>query len=124
MHNELLHYGVKGMKWGVRRSIGEKARQYVYADRLYKQSTKYTERLKRKTDLSDKQKTRLKQHTDYQKKLEKAMNKLVKDIKPDDIKQAKVDLVIREVGTLFMGDLVAPTLYGMLLQSSIENQSN
>lgn len=120
MHDELLHYGVKGMKWGVRRSIGKKARQYAYVDRLYKHSTKYTDRLKRKTDLSDKQKTKLKRHTDYQKKLETAMDKLVKDIKPDDIKQAKVDLVIREVGSQVMGGLIGRTTYDLSLHNSVK----
>ena len=52
--NELKHYGVKGMKWGVRRSIGVRAR----AGALYKSFGKTEERQIKRLE-NKKQKKRL-----------------------------------------------------------------
>lgn len=43
--SELMHYGVKGMKWGVRRSIKYRSR----AAAIYKDNLRIMERQKKKT---------------------------------------------------------------------------
>lgn len=43
-NQELMHYGVKGMKWGVRRDMGRRAR--IAAD-LEKRSEVYTKKARK-----------------------------------------------------------------------------
>ena len=45
---ELYHYGVKGMKWGVRRSLGVKARGAAVYNKLIGMQQRQVNRLERK----------------------------------------------------------------------------
>lgn len=40
MQNELYHYGVKGMRWGVRREIGNQSREAARIRLKYNKATK------------------------------------------------------------------------------------
>lgn len=52
-NGELKHYGVKGMKWGVRRSLGAKARMAARYRRGVKDLDKSIARLEKKGPTKD-----------------------------------------------------------------------
>lgn len=78
--NELMHYGVKGMKWGVRRRIGQKAR--AAAD-LERKSNTYAKAVNRSL------KWHSKKHSNATYVLEKTKNELVAQLSKKDIEQGK-----------------------------------
>ena len=47
---ELRHYGVPGMKWGVRRQIARQARDYASQERLSRDEEKAISKLQKKAD--------------------------------------------------------------------------
>lgn len=87
--NELKHYGVKGMKWGVRRSIGVRAR----AGALYKSFSKTEEghikRLEKKKKkrgyLTERETKYLKYHRKALNEFSRKRNVLLKDVSKEDI---------------------------------------
>lgn len=95
---ELYHYGVKGMKWGVRREIGRKAQTAAYIESVNRSRQMKSQRLSVKMkrnknkgkgyknpELSIK-KNELDRKT---RKLEKLRNTLVKDLSPKDIERGR-----------------------------------
>ena len=112
--DELRHYGVKGMKWGVRRQIGKKARLYAATKNLEKQTSKTINRTQRSIEKErnkivpnfDKITRKEKKLARYQKSqagLKKAMNTLMKDLSEKDIKQGRLDIHLRGYGAAFLG---------------------
>lgn len=108
MYNEdyLAHYGVKGMKWGVRRAIGDKAkiaanlerRSNAYkkhGDRFTKKADKYDNKLKdsRPTEkqLAKSKSIRDRAALDYKtaNQLNKYRNEAIKNLSQKDIEQGR-----------------------------------
>ena len=91
-NNELYHYGVKGMKWGVRRNIGIKSRaaaQYKSFANSADRNVKRLEAKKNKKGLTDRQVERLKMNQDLARKYTQNRNMLIKDMSEKDIKRGE-----------------------------------
>ena len=89
---ELMHYGVKGMKWGVRRSLGVKARAAALNKKVIDSADKKIKKLetvKAKKGLTDRQMRELKTQKAIKKTYEKTRNSLTKDLSPKDIKRGE-----------------------------------
>ena len=98
MNEELKHYGVKGMKWGVRRSIGVRSRAAAvnkyFADGASK-NVKRMEAKKAKKGLTDRQVKYLEKNKQLEKKYSDMRNKLIKDMSPNDIKRGERAIAAR-----------------------------
>lgn len=96
--DELYHYGIKGMKWGVRREIGKKSKTAAYLER---QSAKEGETLLKAIKKRDKANSYgyTNEANDYDqvvktsisriKKMHNLRNKLVSDMSEKDIKKGR-----------------------------------
>lgn len=105
--NYLAHYGVKGMKWKVRRDIAQRSRTSARIDRerakLEKKISKYTKKV---NGLKNKKKPNQKKIRNYSVKLDKhkkkserlknIQKKLVRGLSEKDIKQGKKQVKIFE----------------------------
>ena len=105
--SELIHYGVKGMKWGVRRAIGKQAREHA---RNVGKIKKY----KRKSNKLQTQINDLKEHNQYSdladnlkfekrkidrmaSSLQRVNDKLAKGLSPKDIARGKKEVTALKV---------------------------
>ena len=91
-NNEIYHYGVKGMKWGVRRNIGVKSRaaaQYKSFADSANRNVKHLEAKQNKKGLTDRQVKRLQMNQDLARKYTKNRNMLIKDMSEKDIKRGE-----------------------------------
>lgn len=89
---ELYHYGVKGMKWGVRRNIGVKARAAAQYKKFANEATRNVNRLeerKVKKGLTDGEVARLKKNQDLARKYTASRNALIKNMSEKDIKRGE-----------------------------------
>lgn len=84
--NELMHYGVKGMKWGVRRQIKRNSRTAARLRALEKVNDKRIKRLKK--SIAKKQ-TSINGYEKSKRIYKKYRNHLIKDISEKDIKQGE-----------------------------------
>lgn len=91
-NGELYHYGVKGMKWGVRRSLGVRAR----AGAMYKnfadsaaRNVKRLEAKKAKKGLTNRQAEKLKTNKRLRKEYGDLSKTLTKDLSQKDIKRGQ-----------------------------------
>ena len=90
--DELRHYGVKGMKWGVRREIGTRAKAGAMYERLIKTQTKRMnklEKMKSTKGLTNRQNKNLKDLKKTTEDFIKKRNTLIKDISEKDIKKGR-----------------------------------
>ena len=91
-NQELYHYGVKGMKWGVRRNIGIKSRaaaQYKSFTDAANRNVKRLEAKKNSKGLTDRQVARLKKNRDLARDFIKKRNALIKNMSEKDIKRGE-----------------------------------
>ena len=90
--DELRHYGVKGMKWGVRREIGTRAKAGAMYERLIKTQTKRMnklEKMKSTKGLTNRQNKNLKDLKKTTEDFIKKRNTLIKDISEKDIEKGR-----------------------------------
>lgn len=88
----IYHYGVKGMKWGVRRSLGVKARGAAVYRTLIKTQQKAVDRLEKKREtkgLTDRQQRNLDRGKKVVAEWTETRNKLIKDLSEKDIKRGQ-----------------------------------
>ena len=91
-NNELKHYGVKGMKWGVRRSIKYRSRAAaIYKDTIgtMERQKKRLENRKREKGLTDRETKRLDSTNKAIKEFTAKRNKMIKDISEKDISRGE-----------------------------------
>lgn len=119
--DELYHYGVKGMKWGVRRQLGKQAKVAATLERnkktVDKQIAKTSEQLKAyggkmMTDQVAKLRANNKSLKDYSSKMEHYRNKAIKDLSDKDIQQGRKWLMKAGItsGVLFGAPGVGATM--------------
>lgn len=92
--NELYHYGVKGMKWGVRRDIGRRAKVAATLERnkkvVDKQIARTSEAMKAYgNNTPAKLRAKNKSLKNYSAKVEIYRNKAIKDLSDRDINQGR-----------------------------------
>lgn len=63
-NDSLYHYGVKGMKWGVRRDIGKKSRRLARTEKKISKSKAYIQKYKRKEEARKKKTKKFSDHLD------------------------------------------------------------
>ena len=114
--DELYHYGVKGMKWGVRRNLGKKAKIAAnlerYADTYDKGSRINNKRADKAELRGDYEKSKIeRQKASANIKLRDEMynmrNKLIKDLSDKDIKQGRKYMMKSGLISGFIGGPVA-----------------
>lgn len=123
--NELKHYGVKGMKWGVRRSIGARARTAA----LYKKTIdsedktiRKLEGIKSKKGLTDRQAKTLKQTKKLRADNVEYRNKLVKDISKKDI--ARGERALRMIGLLGASSAIPMAIDHIRADKALQREHN
>lgn len=93
----LIHYGVSGMKWGVRRQIAKKSKLGYYAGKYSDDYGRTADRLQRKQDrdklrgkVADTKRAKsIASYRKLQKKFAKAQSKLYSNMSEHDIRQGK-----------------------------------
>ena len=118
-NGELRHYGVKGMRWGIRRDSNQapyrkKARIAAMTSAMQKSQQRYIDRLSSKNYLKPKQKERLKEAKAYKKSLDKTMNTLMKDLSPEDVRKGRQSMHLR---TGIIATLAGPFATGAYIGS-------
>lgn len=96
--DELCHYGVKGMKWGVRRSYGNKAKTAAYlkktSNKYEKKAAKFTKKAEKATAKGNRDQAKYynqvaKDMTKRTKDARALRNKLVTNLNQKDIKKGE-----------------------------------
>lgn len=98
---ELYHYGVKGMKWGVRRAIGKQARSYAkdhYAKKnLTAKSNKIDSRIKKSQEKIEKLKREKSSVHNKISELDSMMKQKASGLSQKDIAQGKREFVAGKI---------------------------
>lgn len=98
--SELYHYGVKGMKWGVRRDIGTKARAAGVYGRDINIINRRVNRLQKKRakkGLTAGQTNRLVNYKNATKAMTIKRDTLIKDLSPKDIRRGQNAITARHL---------------------------
>ena len=121
---ELYHYGVKGMKWGVRKAIGKQARAYAkgyYTNRkLSKKASKLDNKISKYAEKYGKSSNKVKSLSAKRAKIAKSMDsvqatmkKNVSGLSQKDIQQGKRDYMARKAAKAILATAaIAVTAYG------------
>lgn len=101
---ELVHYGVKGMKWGVRRNIRKQAKTSALLYRAKDYASRQSENLQYKINKKQSKnkdtsrlEKRLARNEAYAKKVRNALSKSMKDISKRDVREAIADTAFNDM---------------------------
>lgn len=92
MQNELYHYGVKGMQWGVRRNLGKQSRNAARIKMAYDKTKKKIDRYESRSEkrqLSDRKLEKLNLLKNNARQLMSAYKSGVKELSKKDIEQGE-----------------------------------
>lgn len=121
----IYHYGVKGMKWGVRRAHGIKARGAAVYNKLAKTQQRTVDRLEKKRatkGLTDRQQRNLERGKSAVSEWMAKRDKLIKDLSPKDIRQG--ERAIKAYGLLGSMSGVAMATSMVKANKQLEREKN
>lgn len=122
--DELTHYGVRGMKWGVRREIGQRARTYAKLQPLYNKVSKKLEKTELKIDTklargsnpNQKLLSRQARQLEAFSRIKARRNKAGEGLSDRDKLQGKISVYAKKIlkPTAIVGGVLALTTAGMV----------
>lgn len=133
-NEDILHYGIKGMKWGVRRYQNEDGTLTAAGKRRVRQGIKKRDKIIESQSNSKKyRKATRKFNKHYRKLTDSEVNELIKKIKRDnefrtlnDIKDSRYDVKKKDVGTMLkpLNEILTTAQKAATLRNTLKGNSN
>ena len=133
-NEDILHYGIKGMKWGVRRYQNEDGTLTAAGKRRVRQGVKKRDKIIESQSNSKKYRKATKKFNKHYRKLtDSEINELINKIKRDnefrtlnDIKDSRYDVKKKDIGTMLkpLNEILTTAQKAATLRNTLKGKTN